>query len=199
SWENRIFNLQEDYADYAYKLNQLDELEDIPKPITPEELETLQKEFFKIANSEMEIIKQIKNHYIHGIYLCKNLGSTGLSGFIKQGDKFIGGFIFLDVELLQNANEWITYKENTVFTLKDLSLKIQIERDKENLLHNGIDYVLLHELGHIIAIVEGFVPSLDLDFRDFQKAEFTKYDWFEETKSIHDFKIPKRSEIKFYS
>lgn len=199
SWENRVFNLREEYADYAQKLNQLEELEEVPKPIPKEELERFQKEFFKIANSEMEIIKQIKNHYIHGIYLCKNLGSTGLSGFIKQGDQLIGGFIFLDVELLQNANEWITYKENTVFSLENLSLKIQIERDKENLLHNGIDYILLHELGHIIAVVEGFVPRLDVDFRDFKKAEFTKYDWQEETKSFHDLKIPKRAEIKFYS
>ncbi|MCX8000811.1 MAG: hypothetical protein N3A69_18040, partial [Leptospiraceae bacterium] len=46
SWENRVFNLQEDYADYAHKLNQVDELEAVPIPITKEELERFQKEFF---------------------------------------------------------------------------------------------------------------------------------------------------------
>lgn len=197
SWENRVFNLNETYADYIKQLNQIDGLEEVPKPLEEQEFRKAQNEFFKIAQEEPLVLKNLKNKYIHWIYLCNNLGSTGISGFIQKENHFIGGFIILDLGLLKNANDWISYKENTVFALKELSLKIQI--DKENSLSHGIDYILLHELGHIVSVVEGYVPDFISEYRDFQSASFTKYDWLEETKSIHDAKIYKRSEIRFYS
>src|SRR6185503_19071394 len=51
------------------------------------------------------------------------------------------------------ANAWATWKENTPFKpAPGVSLQALIERDGEDNRKNAIQYILLHELGHVLPL-----------------------------------------------
>ncbi len=201
TWEKRIFLLDDLHRDYVLKINQIDQI--FENTVSAEKeiyLEFLRK-FNKLAEKENLLINKLKNYYIYGIYLSKNLGSSALTGFVYKESQPIGGFIILDVNYFLNttANLWITQKELSVFTKGDYNLEIKIEEPNEDTLENALDYILLHELGHIVSIAENFLPGFHERERDFNKKEFSKRDWISEKKSYWDEKIWKKDKIHFYS
>ncbi|MEK6705202.1 MAG: hypothetical protein AABZ06_05390 [Bdellovibrionota bacterium] len=59
----------------------------------------------------------------------------------------------------RNANEWATWKEQTPFK-KDagFELEAKIEDNINDNRKSAIQYILLHELGHVISVNEYFHP-----------------------------------------
>lgn len=198
SYENRVYNLDELRKDLILKINHLDGFSNIPK-------EAKNFEEFKIhlSNISKTLPKEIKilfDRYIFGIYLCENLGGTGLTHFISKKEKVYGGIIFLDISVLnQSANEWISYKENTVFLKKELDLEIEIESEKENTVENAIKYILLHEFGHILATISEISPNIFISNPEI-KSDFYRGIWLKD-KILRDpktnYNFPEK--IKFYS
>lgn len=200
SWEDRIYPLDEVHKDFAIRMNLLDDFSQTPEPYSNmEKIHSLIKE---ISNQDSDSIRQLKSKYIYGIYLCKNLGGTGISGFVYDKEIVRGGFILIDGEMIsRTANDWITLKESSVFQKKDSS-KLRVTLTEENLssVSGALDYILLHELGHIISQTDGFLPDQRDSFRDFTKFIFSSQDWIHEEKSIYDESIfPERNKIIFYS
>lgn len=181
-------------------MNLLDDFSQTPEPYSNmEKIHSLMKE---ISNQDSDSIRQLKSKYIYGIYLCKNLGGTGISGFVYDKEIVRGGFILIDGEMIsRTANDWITLKESSVFHKKDSS-KLRMTLTDENLssVSGALDYILLHELGHIISQTDRFLPDQRDSFRDFTAFSFSSQDWIHEEKSIYDTSIfPERNKIIFYS
>jgi hypothetical protein len=110
-------------------------------------------------------IKRAVDRKLAGILLVSDLGGTGYTDYAKGG--WFGrdaGFVVLDVDVLagQTANAWATWKENTPF-MPDPAFRLEaiIEEPAADNRKNAIQYILLHELGHILSIGETVHPNWD--------------------------------------
>ncbi|MCB1177534.1 MAG: hypothetical protein KDK36_08155, partial [Leptospiraceae bacterium] len=198
SWNERVQNIDETHKDYVKKLNEIDDFKEIPKPT--DKIDLMKQRIKEISDNEPEILKKIKNKYIYGIYFCEEMGGTGITGIVYENNKPIAGYIILDAGVLsRKANEWISYKENSAFENGSFQLQIKIEEDENDTETNAMEYIILHELGHIVSFVEGEVPDPRLEDRDFENYKFTKYDWVGEFETNKDNLFPERKDIHFYS
>ncbi len=118
-----------------------------------------------------------------GLYFVEDLGGTGYTDYIFEGKRAAGGFIVLDAGVLtkRRANEWATWKENTPF-LPDPAfvLRARIAADANDNRRNAIQYILLHELGHVLSIGKPVHPSWAAAPKDVPQAdefEYFKLSW----------------------
>ncbi len=90
-----------------------------------------------------------------GLYFVDDLGGTGYTDYIHDGERLAGGYIVLDAAVLakRRANEWATWKESTPFApAPPFALEARIAVPAEDNRKNAIQYILLHELGHVMSI-----------------------------------------------
>jgi hypothetical protein len=199
SWDTRSRTLDQTRLETLIALNKIDGIEEIPvaSPIEGEFANLLTS----IRKSFPDKVNEQFNQYLFSIYFVKNLGSSGLTGIIRYNQDPIGGIVFIDTDLLsQNANEWATAKEKTVFSFSgNEDLKVILEKPEDNNKANALAFILLHEFGHILATVEKHAPDFSLPKRDFRTFPYFKDFWISEIQSEHDQDIKDRNKIKFYS
>jgi len=120
--------------------------------LTPDFLRDVRRVFDEIPAP----VKRLVGSRLAGIYLLDGLGSTGYTDTIFTADgKGVAGFIVLDAAVLKqrSANAWATWKENTPFKPEPgFSLTATIATAGQDNRRNAIQYILLHELGHIASI-----------------------------------------------
>jgi hypothetical protein len=100
-----------------------------------------------------------------GIFAMTGLGSSAVTDVIAypNGD-LIGAFIAIDIDAFagRRANEWASWKENDPFAA-DSSAGVQLEAIVADVAadtrHAAIQYILLHEFGHVMAAASGLLPN----------------------------------------
>ena len=101
-----------------------------------------------------------------GVYFVEDLGGTGFTDlYFEARDLAKGGYIVLDSGVLGKltANAWATWKENTPFKPRPAwKLEATIETAARNDRRNAIQYILLHELGHVLSINRDIHPRWDI-------------------------------------
>ena len=110
-------------------------------------------------------VKSAVDKKLAGIYFVKDLGGTGYTDYAHAyGIGRDAGYVVLDMDVLQaqTANAWATWKESTPFR-SDPGAKLEavIETAAQDNRKNAIQYILLHELGHILSIGENIHPVWD--------------------------------------
>ena len=157
-----------------------------------------------------EPIRRLAEERIIGIFAVHGLGSSGYAEAVqdeREEEKYV--FIVLDegVLLSKKANDWATWKENSVFTSAtraDIKLKLRIESDATDTVENAIRFVLLHEMGHALGMVTHVHPSWD-DARPAVPVQlpFPSLSWTMNGKgevvSCFDDRFPERTSIRYYS
>ena len=133
----------------------------------------------EVRQAIAEIPAKIRKLFVKrlaGIYFVRNLGSTGYTNHVDGG--MFGrdvGFIVLDMDVLERrtANAWDTWKENTPFIPDPhYRLEARIETDQQDNRKNAIQYILLHELGHVLSIGENFHPPWNRNDTKFALDEY---------------------------
>ncbi|MEO5692847.1 MAG: hypothetical protein ABIQ72_06960 [Usitatibacter sp.] len=125
---------------------------------------------FKRIYSELpEAVRRKVEPKLAGIYFADDIGGTGFSDSINDptGKRALG-FIVLDPSVLakRSANEWATWKDNTPFSPDPKwSLTEQIEPPERNTPPYAMQYILLHELAHVLSVGAAIHPSWNLDPR----------------------------------
>ncbi|AVV79281.1 Uncharacterized protein XB15_01504 [Leptospira santarosai] len=197
-WEYRISGLDADEQNFIREMNRIDGFSDLPQ--TETDLEFWKNRMRVVRKSLPNSVNTLLDRILFRVIFCRNLGSTGLSSFVYDGSTPLGGVIFLDTDMLtQTANEWITKKENSPFVPGNVQIKVKIESDDSNRIPEAIEYILLHEVGHILSVQKGIVPDFREKHRNFSTFEFSKGIWEEENVSSWDSSFPLRKKIKFYS
>ncbi len=199
-WQERIYPLDEIHKDFIIQMNLLDNFKEIPTEY--KNFSLILGLIQSIARKEDPIVYRIKEKNILAIYICSNLGGTGISGFVYDGEKVIGGYIIIDGDMIyKKANSWISYKESSVFqSKKDSSLEVTIADSEHNTEEYALNYILLHELGHILSQTLSVLPDQRNKYRNFSEFEFTKKIWYNEDVSVYDdTSFPQRNKILFYS
>jgi hypothetical protein len=155
-------------------------------------------------------VKRLLASKLAGIVFVDNLGGTGYTDWIfDTAGNAVAGYIVLDASVLQkrNANAWATWKENTPFTARaGYRLKAQIETARQNNRKNAIQYILLHELGHVLPINENFHPFWGIAPKDVPSTDnypFFLLSWRidradNQYVTVFDGSFPQRKDVVYY-
>lgn len=156
------------------------------------------------------VVKSILSSKLAGIYLVDDLGGTGLTDTIWDAEKRpVAAFVILDAAVLsrQSANSWATWKENSVFKQdSQWHLTAEIETPDQNNRKNAIQYIILHELGHVFSVGSNVHPSWNIPAKEILPAAsypFYRLSWTASVKdnrhySLFDDAFPQRREIVYY-
>ena len=111
-------------------------------------------------------VKRLAAPRLAGIYFVDDLGGTGFTdqAYDAAGNPTVA-FVVLDPSVLtaQSANRWATWKESTPFKADPaMRLAARIEDDAQDNRKNAIQYILLHELGHVLSVGARFHPNWNL-------------------------------------
>lgn len=97
-----------------------------------------------------------------GVYFAHGLGSSAITDIVVGTDgEFLGIAIALDVDAVgeRKANAWATWRENTPFQPGPWRVEVRIAEPDDDLRQNAIQFLLLHEIGHVLAAGRAFVPD----------------------------------------
>ena len=201
--KNRIVPAPNIILDYLMKDNQVQGYKEIPKrpEIDPEFLSD-------IVNAVTEMPKLVRDHikkHVVAIFLVEELGGTAYTELLRDFANNKQGFIVLDVgSLNRKANEWFTWKANSPFAMKDAyKIEAEIEQKSNDTRKSAIQYILLHEVGHLLGVAKGAHPNWFTGGHP-QKWPFSKLSWLTlehglDGKSKFDKTFTNRRKLKFYS
>ncbi len=172
------------------------------------------EDFLKDVNdafAEMPpLVKQLIANKLAGIQFVRDLGGTGYTEYIfDRASRPTAGFIVLDVDVLakQTANAWGTWKENTPFKPDaGFRLEAEIEAKGQDNRKNAIQYILLHELGHVASINAAIHPRWDQSPKKIStlvRYPFAQLSWEIVNKangyaSVFDGSFPQRRNVAYY-
>jgi hypothetical protein len=201
--KDRILPAPDIIIDYLIKDNKFQGYNERPKK--PE----MDPEFFSdIVRAIVELPKSVRNHiheHVVAVFLVEELGGTAYGELLRDFDNNKMGFIVLDVgSLNRKANEWASWKENSPFAAKGISIiEAEIEQKNNDNRMAAIQYIFLHEVGHLVGVAKWAHPNWFMGGHP-QKWPFTKLSWLTlesglKGKSKFDETFTNRSKIKFYS
>ena len=112
------------------------------------------------------VVKKLLEPKLAGIFFIDDIGGTG---FTESTTDEKVGFIVLDPSVLakQTANAWATWKDGTPFK-PDPKWRIETrieDASRDDRVH-AIQYILLHEIGHVLSIGAKVHPSWNVDPKD---------------------------------
>lgn len=198
TWNTRVYPLDSKRLDTLIAINAIDGISDLPGPT--KDLSPWKTELNKIYKSLPKEVNALADSLVYGIYFVTNLGSTGLTGIVRDElGKPIGGILFLDSDLLNDrGNDWASKKESTAFRSSQ-EHNIKIHLDDTNSKETAICFIILHEIGHILSVTKGHAPDFSETHRDFRNYPLFDGIWWSETYSPYEATFfPERNKIKFY-
>lgn len=143
-----------------------------------------------------------------GIFLVDDLGGTGYTDVIDDDSGHpVAGYIVLDAAVLQSrrANEWATWKEASPFrALPGWRIEARIETAAQDTTKQAIQYILLHELGHVLSIGRNVHPPWTISAREAGATDgypFFSLSWRiagDSYVSLYDEAFPLRGQIAYY-
>ncbi len=111
------------------------------------------------------VVRKLLGGTFAGVYFVDDLGGTGYTDlYFDVPDQPAGAYIVLDAKVLGKftANAWATWKENTPFKPQPgWKLEARIEEAASDDRRGAIRYILLHELGHVLAASRPIHPRWD--------------------------------------
>ena len=155
-----------------------------------------------------EAIRRKVEPQLAGIYFVDDIGGTGFTDeiFDRSGGKPLG-VIVLDPSVLtsRTANAWATWKDNTPFKPDAAwALSERIEDAARDDAAHAIQYILLHEIGHVLSIGRRAHPSWTVDLKTLSSTR--EYPYFNLSWTIRDggyvplpvLDFPNRRNVAFY-
>ena len=152
-------------------------------------------------------IKAMVASRLAGIYLVDQIGSTGFTDVIVDaGGRQVGGFIVLDSTALaeRTANAWATWRESTPFKPSGrAAIRATIEPANSDTRAAAIQYILLHELAHVLSIRNDVHPPWG---EKLEPPKPGRYPYFDLSWSVQEGKyvtrfdrvFPTRKDIVYY-
>lgn len=185
--EDRIFLATPEIVQFMREDNARNGFSNIPR--TPKDADGFWQDTRAAIQGLPESVKRIASQKLAGIALIEELGGSAYADAIRDAQgRADSGFILLDVKAIdKKANDWASWKENTPFESKPgYSLEVLIENPSENTRVQAIQYILLHELGHVVAIGTNFHPPWfdpSLGEKSVGSYPFTDLSWTRDDKS----------------
>lgn len=206
-WPERLQPATKELVRYISLQNKLDGFDEVPRKA--ESSLKIAAVLRELQSSFSPAINKLLDERLIGVFSVNDLGSSGFAEevFDEQSGK-VYALIVLDQNVLleKKANDWATWKENSVFLPpkeSGLSLHMIIEEHQNNTTQNAARYLLLHELGHVLGTVSNAHPPWTKSRQILSDYPFAKFSWttFNAGKpvSLYEEKFAERSKIQFYA
>jgi glutathione synthase/RimK-type ligase-like ATP-grasp enzyme len=109
------------------------------------------------------LVKRKLEPRLLGIFFMTDLGSSAIMDVIARvNGELIGAFVAIDVNIFlhRKANEWASWRDNTPFIpTPGFRLETFIAEEAEDNRKSALQYLLLHEFGHVLAAGLEFMPD----------------------------------------
>lgn len=205
NWEQRpvferIWPAPDILVDYLMKDNALNGYPEVPESKRCDDrfMSSLREAILDLPEP---VKRQFQDHLV-GIFTVSRLGTTGYTEILYDFEKNKQGFIVLDVDYLTKpANDWATWKESSPFRRQGaFRIHAAIEEQGTDNIKQAIQYILVHEIGHLMGAVHGAHPDWFSggDPKDFA---FSRISWIKQgdmVRSAFDDRFPLRKEIGYY-
>lgn len=207
-WIERLQPAPRELLQYVLLQNKLDGFAEVPQTVEPSpEIAAVLQE---IKSSLSPALNKLLDERLIGIFCLTDLGSSGFAEEIidrQSGKAYAVIVLDQDVLLSRKANDWATWKENSIFQAQKKSgyhLQMVIEAPQKNTVQNAVRYLLLHELGHVLGAVSNVHPSWTPSDRPLSvNYPFVRLSWKlddeEKPISLFDDKFHERKKIQFYA
>ncbi len=160
-----------------------------------------------VASLPPKVRVLVKNKLV-GVYVVKNLGTSGYTESILnlQGEP-VAGVIVLDASLFdQPGNTWASWRDSTAFIPNSrFGIKTTIAASGENDIEAAVQFLLIHELGHVYSIGTNVHPDW---YRDLAEIELSDYpfsslsweieEYSKQYRSLFDDRFWQREKLGFY-
>lgn len=160
--ERRVLSAPAKMLDY---LNLDNRLHGFPnRPRTPKFGRQLLEDMQGAIRETPAAVRDLIDQQLMGIFLVQDLGGTGYTDYVyDQNHDPVGAFVVFDAEVLtRSANDWATWKENTPFAPDpEIELRATIENPLDDNRKQALQYILLHELGHVASVGRNIHPRWD--------------------------------------
>ena len=179
----RVLPAPEILVDYLRKDNELNGYPQIP---VSKKCDTFFMDDISGALAELpEAIKRHISDHLVGIFTVSNIGTTGYTEIMDNFDVNRLGFIVLDLDYLKrSANDWATWKENSPFRSQgSCRIKATIEPKESDNRKQAIQFILTHEIGHLLGAVNQVHPNW-FNGGDPEQFAFTKISWIKKENKV---------------
>lgn len=156
----RLCALPDEVRDFVHQVNVASGLDAVPRAaaVTTEMAADLRAALLGMPAS----VRALVDPLLLGICVGRNLGSSGVTDIVVDVDgNILGCVVLLDVGLLERhtANTWASWKENLPFIAgTGFSLAATIAEPAQDTRANALQFLLLHEFGHVITADGNFLP-----------------------------------------
>ncbi|WP_395012042.1 hypothetical protein [Undibacterium sp.] len=173
---NRIATAPTELVDYVTAANANTRQQAEPKPvqayIIPHDfLADIQAAIAQLP----DVVKTKLESCLLGVYLASGVGSSAITDVIADRDgNLLGAVVLLDADvfLARSANVWMRWKEATPFLANtDYQLQAQIADTSDDHRQQALQYLLLHEFGHVLSINTEFLPNWWIGSQKFKETE----------------------------
>ncbi len=109
------------------------------------------------------VVKNQLEARLLGIFFMSGLDSSAAADLVAYvNGEILGAVVIIDVDVFSNrhANDWATWRENTAFaSTPDIRLDVLIARPEDDCRKAALQYILLHEFGHVMAAESDVMPN----------------------------------------
>lgn len=155
-------------------------------------------------------VQRLVGRRLIGVFPVEDLGSTAYAELVRDAaGAAVAAFLALDVGVIDTpANAWATWRANTPFLPKHgFGVRVRIEVAEDDTRRNAMQYIMMHEFGHVAAVGTDIHPSWDQPFTAGPEALCARYDfpclsWTVDGdgryRSLFEDTFPLRSKVRFY-
>jgi len=156
----RILPLPAEVRDFVHQVNVASGMDAVPVAALPDA--TLRADLRAALLGMPASVRALVDPLLLGICLGRGLGSSGVTDIVVDAQgRILGCVVLLDLDLLEvhTANSWATWKENLPFaTAAGFSLAATIAEPEQDTRANALQFLLLHEFGHVLTADGDFLP-----------------------------------------
>ncbi|MBR7800349.1 hypothetical protein [Undibacterium fentianense] len=122
--------------------------------------------FDDVSSSIAELPEPVRHkleHLLLGVYVGSGVVSSAITDVVADSNgRILGAVVLLDVSAFKtrSANSWMTWKEaNPFIQAPNFCLQAEIADAMQDHRRHAIQYLLLHEFGHVVSINSGLLPN----------------------------------------
>ena len=160
-----------------------------------------------IAGLPVDVLSGLQERLL-GVFWMTGLGCSAVSDVVLFDGSVLGYAIVVDAELMarRRANAWATWKETLPFAGSEAGrLAVTIEPPDGDRRSNALQFILLHEIGHVLAGGSSLLPDWWVSRDRLEPAaaySFLDLSWqIDAAKCIQPrpaFDFPQRAKLAYY-
>jgi len=157
----RILPLPAEVRDFVHQVNVASGLAAVPAPVQADD--AMHADLRAALDGMPAAVLELVAPLLLGVCLGRDLGSSGATDIVVDAasGRILGCIVLLDVDLMaaHTANSWATWKDNLPFLSgPGFTLDTTIAAPHQDTRANALQFLLLHEFGHVLTADADFLP-----------------------------------------